>query len=89
MIATHVESGDKVVVHGDPRVHVVSWSNFRAWEAYCNDIVENWQPDYIVTLLADSDRSLVDNYTALQLQAAPDDAPVTCVGCLVIVLRHL
>lgn len=88
MIATHVKSGDKVVVHGDPRVHVVSWSNLRAWEAYCIDIVENWQPDYFRTMLADSDRSPVVNYAALQLHVAPDDALVTCVGCLAIILRH-
>jgi hypothetical protein len=61
------ESGDKVVVHGDPRVHAVAWSNFR-WDFHCGQIVENWQPDH--------------------LQVVPDDAPVTCVTCLAVILRH-
>lgn len=88
MTAPHVESGGKVVVHGDPRVHVVAWSSFRSWEAACMGIGERWQPDYYAATHARSNTPLDTNDAALQLHAAPDDAIVTCVGCLAILLRH-
>jgi len=104
MSALHVEVGQKVVVHGDPRTHVVSWTSHRAWDSVCEHIIEDYQPDYYTQLLEadrdamerrryaphpypeDTDLGDKDTHTehpALQLQVAPDDAPITCLVCLI------
>jgi hypothetical protein len=76
----HVEVGDRVIPD-DGLVHVVGWTNHRSWDAVCENIVEDYQPDYYQALL-DVDDAQLDKESALRLQRASDDAPITCVLCL-------
>lgn len=94
MAAPHVRVGNKVIVAGDPMVHVVGWENYRSFDTACSLIIEDYQPDYYEELLdvdADAMRARGNNHDdlpfhrnhpALQLQVASDDVPITCVQCM-------
>ena len=94
MTTLRVHQGDKVIVYGDPLVHIVFWENYRSWDSNCGMVVEDYQPGYYFELLdideeAMSNRLGVEpepyrnNHPALKLQVAPDDAIVTCILCWV------
>jgi hypothetical protein len=77
----HVEVGDRVRVANDGLVHVVGWTNHRSWDAVCENIIEDYQPDYYQGLL-EAHEPMPKDDPALLLQRASDDVPTTCVLCL-------
>lgn len=95
-VTLRVKVGNKVIVAGDPMTHVVRWEDYRSFDTRCGLIIEDYQPAYYYKLL-DTDARKYDpratpayrvsedatsKHPALQLQVAPDDAPITCVQCL-------
>lgn len=72
----HVEVGDHVLEVTTGLMHVVGLSTYHEWDALCESIYDNYQPDY---------------YAGLDIDEQPAgtiwwgrEGVVTCVRCLVM-----